>query len=249
MIAHPLVKEIRTIIEEKETQLCLSADVTTSKELLKLAETLGPYICVLKTHIDIVEDFTPEVTKRLYDIAKVHHFFIFEDRKFADIGNTVLHQYSGGIYRIADWAKITNAHIIPGPGIIEGLAKIGQPKGNGLLLLAQMSSKDNLATGEYTRKCIELAKKHSQFVIGFICTERLCDGFIHMTPGVKLEGGGDALGQQYLTPESAILERGTDIIIVGRGITQAPDPTCAAKQYRDAAWTPIKRRKWRKTPP
>jgi uridine monophosphate synthetase len=233
-----MIDELRSIIEDKKTQLCLSADVTASEELIEIAETLGPYICVLKTHIDILEDFTPDVTERLQKIAKRHRFVIFEDRKFADIGSTVLKQYSGGMYRIADWAAITNAHIIPGEGIIEGLKKVGGPKGNGLLLLAQMSSKGSLAAGDYTKKCVELAKRHSPFVIGFICTERLIDDprFIHMTPGVKLGGGSDALGQQYLTPEVAILERKTDIIIVGRGITQAPDRVKAAIQYRDAAW-------------
>jgi len=234
---HPLSKKLFKLMDEKQTNLSVAADVRTSRELLALADQVGPYICVFKTHIDICEDFTPELTRQLQELAEKHNFVIFEDRKFADIGNTVLDQYRGGLYNIADWAPITNAHLVPGEGIVQGLAKVGVPKGNGLLLLAEMSSKGTLAKGDYTQTAVEWAKRYPEFVIGFICTQKLTEDptLIHMMPGVKLGDDKDALGQQYLTPERAI-ERGADIVIVGRGITESGDPVAAAKRYRDAAY-------------
>ena len=163
-------------------------------------------------------------------------------------------QFGDGIYKISSWAHIINAHSIPGPGIIEGLKKVsvgGDNRNNdnnnsnnnnganhGLLLLAEMSSKGNLATNEYTTTSVSWAKEYDDFVIGFISRRQLInDGkFIHMTPGVNLNVKGDSIGQQYLTPEKVICENSSDMIIVGRGIYKAENPQNAAKEYRDAAW-------------
>lgn len=231
-------KRLFSLMDAKQTNLAFAADTTNSKELLEWADLLGPEICVFKTHIDILNDFTPEVTRKLQELADKHDFLIFEDRKFADIGNTVKHQYRDGIYKIADWSPIINAHVIPGPGIITGLSEVGLSKGHGVLLLAEMSSMGSLATGEYTQKAVEMALEYNDFVIGFICQHKLTDRpeFIHMTPGVNFGVAGDKLGQQYLTPEKAIQEHGTDVIIVGRGITHAKDPLSEAKKYREAGF-------------
>lgn len=42
-------------MQEKRSNLCVSADVTSSEELLQLADSLGPSVCLLKTHIDILK--------------------------------------------------------------------------------------------------------------------------------------------------------------------------------------------------
>ncbi|MBU1131033.1 orotidine-5'-phosphate decarboxylase [Patescibacteria group bacterium] len=240
---NPTAKKLFELMDSKQTNLAIAADVTTKAEILKIAQELGSEICVLKTHIDIIVDFDQELTKELRELADKHNFLIFEDRKFADIGNTVQYQYRDGIYHIVEWADITNAHIVPGQGVIEGLKEVGLPKGRGLLLLAEMSSAENLAVGDYTQKAIEWAQKYDDFVIGFIGMKKLIDNpkFIVMTPGVKLAAGTDNLKQQYNTPEK-VISGGSDVIIVGRGIYKAEDPQAEAKKYREAGWEAYKKR-------
>jgi orotidine-5'-phosphate decarboxylase len=104
-------------MDRKETNLCVSLDVTTCHELLALADSLGPLVCCIKTHIDILTDFSQEFITKLLALQSKHDFCIFEDRKFADIGSTVEKQYSNGIYNIVQWSNITNCHSVPGEGI------------------------------------------------------------------------------------------------------------------------------------
>ncbi|XP_037542265.1 uridine 5'-monophosphate synthase [Nematolebias whitei] len=235
---HPLASKLLKIMEEKRSNLCVSADVTCSEELLQLAESLGPTICMLKTHVDILKDYTPAVSQKLQALSEKHNFLIFEDRKFADIGNTVKHQYEGGVFQISSWSHVVNAHAVPGPGVVKGLSSVGKPLGRGCLLIAQMSSQGSLATGEYTKAVLQMTEEHSDFVIGFICGSKITEKpeFIHMTPGVQMQAKGDSLGQQYTAPEEVIYSKGSDVIIVGRGVLEASDRLEAAESYRKAGW-------------
>jgi orotidine-5'-phosphate decarboxylase len=79
---------------------------------------------MLKTHVDIIEDFSMDKMQQLVELALKHNFLIFEDRKFADIGNTVKLQFGRGVYKISQWANVINAHAITGPGCIAALREV-----------------------------------------------------------------------------------------------------------------------------
>ncbi len=235
---HPLSRELFLIMEEKQTNLAASADITDKKELLAFVDAVGPSICVLKTHVDIVENFDDAFTQALQALAKKHRFLIFEDRKFADIGNTVMMQYQGGVHKISSWAHLINAHALPGPGIIQALQKAADVSGAGLLLISQLSSAGALTDDFYAQKVLQFAQDHKSFVIGFITQQQLTHDpcFIHFVPGIHLANKGDRLGQQYTTPDQAICNQGADVIIVGRGLYEAEDPQAMAEKYRTAGW-------------
>ncbi|KAF1986780.1 orotidine-5'-phosphate decarboxylase [Aulographum hederae CBS 113979] len=338
----PLTAYLLRLISIKRSNLCLSADVTSTAELLELAEDVGDSICLLKTHADIISDFSDRTVRGLREIARRKRFLVFEDRKFGDIGSTVQKQYTAGPLSIAKWAEIVNCHIFPGPAIISSLKSaaqdaisaynsgvetsitVGSPNvsrdssssptrpdheasnetgldGNSLsaweqnrqnrkqsivsisttismqtesispqptpffdsfdnaqqpeslpylrslLLIAEMSSEGNLCSGSYTDTCVSLARQHRDFVMGFIAQRSLNteegDNFITMTPGCSLpppgqEGKptGDGQGQQYDTPRNIVAGRGSDIVIVGRGILSANDRRAEAARYRKESW-------------
>lgn len=214
---------------------------------------LGPFIAVLKTHIDIISDFGPETIQGLTTLAEKHDFLIFEDRKFIDIGNTVQKQYKGGALRIHEWAHIVNASILAGEGIIQALDQSihdSNVPDRGILILAEMTSKGSLAVGEYTRMSVEIARKYPQSVMGFVSTTELSgyspnaaadEDFVVFTTGVNISSKGDALGQQYQTPTTA-MKGGSDFLIAGRGIYAAADPIAAVKEYQSAGWEAYKQR-------
>ncbi|KAK5129951.1 hypothetical protein LTR08_002668 [Meristemomyces frigidus] len=118
----PLATYLLHLIHLKRTNLCVSADVNTTAELLRVAEEVGDYICILKTHADIIDDFSDKTARRLDEIARRKKFLVFEDRKFGDIGSTLKQQYTRGPLAIVRWASIVNAALFPGPAVITALA-------------------------------------------------------------------------------------------------------------------------------
>ena len=229
IFAKTLINRINKIKADKNTNLILSADLHTTSEILEIANTLGPKLLGLKLHSDIITDLgkNPRFYEGLSNIANHHNFLIMEDRKFCDIGNTVKLQSTN----ITKYSDLITVHAISGQGILDGLRESCLKNSCGVLLLAQMSSADNLIDNNYTNQVINLAKNNDDIVVGFIAQEHLDHNFCTFTPGVRLLSNNDNLGQQYNTPQHLVDNNHVDGLIVGRGIYQFTNVLDKAQKY------------------
>jgi len=237
-----IAKHLFKLISEKKSNLCVAIDESDKNVILDIIDKVGPNSIMIKLHCDIIDNFDQEFIDKLKQLAVHHRFLVFEDRKFADIGNTVKDQFTGGLYKISSWADVINCFVISGEGIIDSLKSSADLEKNACIIVAELSSKGNLITNAYTEFAVKFAENHSNFVIGFISQSRVTTDqrFIHFTPGVNLQDSNDKFDQSYITPSQAIKDRGADVIIVGRGISKSKDPAKTSKIYKEEAFTAYK---------
>ena len=227
---HSVAQKLLQIAVDKKSNLIASADVTTTKELLELAEKVGPHIVALKTHIDILLDFDPDKTiLPLKDLAAKYNFLLMEDRKFADIGNTQELQFSYGMYKISNWADFVTAQVIAGYDSLDCFRNVG------VVAILGMSSKGTLTDQNYREEATKVAQSHPN-VFGGVSQNEIPNELLLFTPGINLADSGDGKGQQYNSPEHAFTQLQTDFIIVGRGIYKSEDAEKSALTYKIAGW-------------
>ena len=105
-----IVNTIRKNIIQKKSNICVSLDYTTTSKILETIELLKYNIVMVKLHCDIIEDFNSQFVDDLVKLCRTNNILIIEDRKFGDIGNTFKHQFTGGIYKIREWADFITFH-------------------------------------------------------------------------------------------------------------------------------------------
>ena len=237
---NPLIQNIRDVMSEKKSNICVSMDYIKSVDILRCLDTLKNNIIMVKLHCDIIEDFSEDFIKQLVSFCETYKIFIFEDRKFADIGSTFRKQFTGGLYKIQSWCNLTNFHTLVGDGIVKEFSKC-RDKNQGGLLIAQMSNQGNLLDDSYLENTIKIANEHRNDIVGFICQRKIADDyFLYMIPGVHLSDSADNSDQRYISPNEA-MARNADIIIVGRGIIGKSNILEECKKYQSIAWDNYKK--------
>lgn len=214
-------EQLLDIIKVKDTRICLAADVDSVEELLEIADTLGPYICLLKLHYDIIPDFhEKKCGDKLIELRKKHNFLIWEDRKYADIGSIMERQIR---LNVIPWANIVSVHALSG---LESLKAI--PNEIGIIAIGELSSYENLIDSNYTNKAVGMCNQLENLV-GFVGQRdfRLEQDSLMFVPGIGRKSG-DGKGQRY----SSIMDKSfADVFVIGRSILNSKERIATIKEF------------------
>ena len=103
-----------------------------------------------------------------------------------------------------------------------------------VLVVAQLSCKNNLINTEYTKQCVFEASKNKN-ILGFISQENLgYNKCIYCKPGIRLDKIKDDYDQTYTG-----ITDGIDFYIVGRGITNFKNQNEMTKYYKETLWKSV----------
>jgi len=218
----PKKTTIQQIMNDKNTKICLAADMNNIDNIFELIHKVGKDICILKIHSDIIVNFHDNYSYNrdtLNKLKTMYNFKIWEDRKFADIGHVMKRQINN---RISEWADIVSVHPISGRQSLEELPNVD------IILIGEMSTDGHLMNEIYQQQVINIAE-NVENVIGIVCQHKMSEKLLHIVPGISINKTSDSQGQLYNTPNN---KQFADIFVIGRGIYEAEDPINAIKLYK-----------------
>ncbi|WP_286250260.1 orotidine-5'-phosphate decarboxylase [Marinobacter shengliensis] len=220
-----------------DPKIIVALDFPSQNPALALADQLDPAKCRLKVGKELFTRSGPELVKSLQGRG----FDVFLDLKFHDIPNTT----SAAVAAAADLGVwMVNVHASGGEKMMvacrERLESFGadRPLLIAVTVLTSMSDADLAGigiTGSAEAHVSRLATLTRNCGLdGVVCsaqeaprlkTEQGAD-FQLITPGIRPLTADKGDQQRIMTPTDA-LKAGSDYLVIGRPITQAPDPLAA----------------------
>lgn len=220
-------------------RIIVALDFPTSEQAYDCAEKLDPDFCRVKVGKELFTAAGPAVVKKLTSMG----FEVFLDLKYHDIPNTV----AGAVKAAANLGVwMVNVHAAGGPKMLEVTAKAAADSGTNILtvavtVLTSMDLNDLRLVGTRVRSILSLVTTRARLAqqcgldgvvaspveTKFIRYESR-DGFLIVTPGIRLKDGAYYDQKRFATPEIAI-KSGASHLVIGRPITEAADPEAALR--------------------
>ena len=222
------ITTIHELICKKKTNIVLAYDDNDLPKLCHLLSKIHPYIIGLKIHNEIL-NLNSQENVALYNICVCYSIFLWEDRKFNDISNTVIKQ----LKKYEDVRDFVSICPTSGPDILKIKSKLG------FFVLIEMSSDNNLfnnLTNKLYDWVIQEKNNDKNSICGIICqdekyfnTNTNNNDLITIKPGIHLTNTKDDVGQRYTNPQN-IINKPT-LFVIGRGITESENPIEEIKKY------------------
>lgn len=213
-------------------------DFPDATRALAMATRLDPALCRVKVGKELFVAEGPAIVHRLHDAG----FEVFLDLKFHDIPNTVAGACRAAA-RLGVW--MVNVHATGGEAMLEAAREaVGSAARPPLLIavtvLTSLTDAELSAvglSGSAADNVDRLAALTARCGLdGVVCSPlearalkaRHGEAFKLVTPGIRLPDSPADDQRRVLTPAEAARE-GADYLVVGRPITQAPDPVAALR--------------------
>lgn len=217
--------------------VAVALDVSTGEEAVRLARSVAPHVGAFKIGLELLSGPGPVLVSALAELGKP----VFCDAKLHDIPNTVARAAANLARAGARWITI---HAAGGPAMIDAAVRgaAAGSSGTGILAVTVLTSlsASELAlagmgdsVGKQVSRMARLARDGG--AEGVVCGVRelgdvaqVSPELLRVTPGIRPEGSESHDQARVATPRAA-LDRGANLLVIGRPITAAADPAAAAE--------------------
>ena len=214
----------------------VALDFPHADAALNMADLLDPGNCRVKVGKELFTREGPVIVSALHERG----FQVFLDLKYHDIPNTVA-KACGAAADMGVW--MLNVHAFGGPRMLAAARQAVDQTGSGSLLIAvtvltSMDAEDLQAigiSGEPVDQVMRLASLTKNAGLdGVVCSAQearilkftLGANFKLVTPGIRPEDAEAGDQRRVVTPAQAQAD-GVDYMVIGRPITQDPNPNQA----------------------
>jgi orotidine-5'-phosphate decarboxylase len=222
-------------------RIIVALDYADGASAWALARRLDPHACRVKVGKELFTAAGPDLVRRLV----VHGFDVFLDLKFHDIPHTVAAACKAAA-GLGVW--MMNVHASGGRRMMEAAVQSlagleNKPLLIGVTVLTSMEAEELTECGveaspaDQVMRLATLAK--SCDLDGVVCSAQeaaelravMGSEFALVTPGIRPAGSDTGDQRRVMTPARAIAA-GADYLVIGRPITQAPDPLQVLKDIQ-----------------